>query len=68
MSGITLHGKSAIEIPVKLVLWGNTSKSRLYKFEWGQKWVPNSLCKYNDESKTLIIEEWFYNKLKNESQ
>ena len=58
-----LHGNSAVKVNAKKVMWGITDKARLYDIDGGEKWIPNSLCKYNDEEKTLVIEEWFYNKL-----
>lgn len=63
MSNIFLHEKPAVKVNAEFVLWGVTLKAKLYNIDGDEKWIPNSLCEYNDEENTLIIEEWFYNKL-----
>jgi len=69
MTNIFLHGKPAVKVHAKVVLWGNTSTSQLYNIDGDKRWIPNKLCAYNDEEKTLIIEDWFYHKLfENESR
>jgi len=35
----------------------------LYNINGEEKWVPNSLSKYNDKKEVLTIEEWFYNRM-----
>jgi hypothetical protein len=63
MSNVFLHGKPAVKVNGEFVLWGVTDKAKLYNIGGNEKWLPNSLCEYNDKEKSLIIEEWFYNKL-----
>jgi len=63
VSNIFLHEKPAVKVNAKIVTWGVTDKAKLYNIDGDEKWIPNSLCEYNDKEKTLIIEEWFYNKL-----
>jgi hypothetical protein len=68
MSNVFLHGKPAVKVNGEFVLWGVTDKAKLYNIDGDEKWIPNSLCEYNDKEKSLIIEEWFYNKIfENES-
>jgi hypothetical protein len=63
MPNIFLHGKNVVKVNAKKVMWGMTTRAQLYNIDGDEKWVPNSLCEYNDKEKSLIIEEWFYNKL-----
>ncbi len=58
-----LHGKRAVKVNAKYVLWGVSEKAKLYNIDGDEIWVPNSVCEYNKKDETLIIEEWFYNKL-----
>ena len=63
MSNVFLHGKRAVKVNAKFILWGITDKAKLYSIDGDEKWVPNSLCEYDRKNKTLVIEEWFYNKM-----
>lgn len=63
MSDIFLHGNRAVKVNATKVMWGITGKARLYNIDGDEKWIPNSVHEYNGKEKTLIIEEWFYNKL-----
>jgi hypothetical protein len=63
MSDVFLHGKRAIKVNAKIVLWGVTSKAKLYNIDGDERWIPNSLCEFDEKENTLLIEEWFYNKL-----
>jgi hypothetical protein len=65
MSDIFLHGNRAVKVNAKSKMWGVTDAARLYNIDGDDKWIPNSLCEYNEKEGTLIIEEWFYNKLFN---
>ena len=61
-----LHGKRAVKVNANHVMWGVGEKAKLYNIDGDERWIPNSLCEYNKEEKTLVIEEWFYNKMFNE--
>lgn len=63
MSTILLHGRPAVKVNAKKVMWGGTAKAQLYNINGEEKWVPNSLSKYNDKKEVLTIEEWFYNRM-----
>jgi len=63
MSDMFLHGKRAIKVNAQIVLWGVASKAKLYNIDGDERWIPNSLCEFDEKENTLIIEEWFYNKL-----
>jgi hypothetical protein len=63
MSDVFLHGKRAIKVNAQIVLWGVTPKAKLYNIDGDEQWIPNSLCEFDEKENTLVIEEWFYNKL-----
>jgi hypothetical protein len=63
VSNIFLHEKPAVKVNAKIVTWGVTDKAKLYNIDGDEKWIPNSLCKFDEKEGTLTIEEWFYNKL-----
>ena len=63
MSAILLHGRPAVKVNAKKVMWGVTPKANLYNINGEEKWVPNTLSKYNDKKEVLTIEEWFYNRM-----
>jgi len=63
MNDIFLHGKRAVKVNAKMVMWGITDKARLYDIDGDKRWIPNSLCKYDEKEGALVIEEWFYNKI-----
>jgi hypothetical protein len=58
-----LNGKRAVKVNAKPIMWGASNKARLYNIDGDEKWVPRSISKYNEKEGTLIIEEWFYDKL-----
>jgi hypothetical protein len=63
MNDVFLHGKRAIKVNAQIVLWGVTPKAKLYNIDGDEQWIPNSLCEFDEKENTLVIEEWFYNKL-----
>jgi hypothetical protein len=72
MNDITLHGKPAVKVNAKKVIWANTEKSKLYDIDGDEAWIPNSLCKFTADENwdksgdipgTLIIVEWKYNQI-----
>lgn len=79
ISEITLNGKPAVKVNAKQILWGNTNRAQLYDIDGDKRWVPFSVSKFEkskqsqeqldrgfhkgDVTGTLIIEQWFYNKL-----
>jgi hypothetical protein len=60
---VTLHGKRAVKVNAETVMWGVSEKAQLFNIDGEERWVPKSLSEYNEKEKTLIIEEWFYNKI-----
>lgn len=76
---LTLNGKRAVRVNAKVVTWGTTSKAKLYDIDGDQKWVPNSVSKFENSKEsqeqlergvhrgnitgTLLIEEWFFKRL-----
>lgn len=65
---LILHDKPAVKIHAFAVVPSPSGKCSLYNCEGDKVWIPNSLCKYDAEHKTLLIEEWFYNKLVSEGK
>jgi hypothetical protein len=63
MNETVLNGRPAIKVNAKHVMWGATDKAMLYDIDGDQKWVPRKVSKFNKQEGTLLIEEWFYNKL-----
>jgi hypothetical protein len=74
MAEITLNGQRAVKVNAEKILWANSEKAAQYDIDGDKEWIPNSLCKFTqtgDPNKTakgnvpgtLIIVEWFYNKL-----
>ena len=60
MSDIFLHKKPAVKIKAKLLrTWDH---SNLYDCEGDKKWIPDKVCKYDDNEKTIIISQWWYDK------
>lgn len=66
MTPITLNDKTAVKIKAKLI-W-QSDKTNLYDCEGSRVWIPKKLSYYDENEKTLIIEEWFYNKLVKEKK
>ena len=71
---ITLNDKPAVKVNAEKVVWGNTNKASLYDIDGDEEWIPKSLCKFTQTGDphstekgnipgTLVIAEWFYNKL-----
>lgn len=58
-----LNGCRAVKVNAKPIMWGASKKARLYNIDGDEVWVPRSLSKYDEKEGTLLIEEWFYNRL-----
>lgn len=72
MGEIMHHGKPAVKVNAKKIVWSNTAKSAKYNIDGDEEWVPHSLCTFTKNEEytrvgdipgTLVIQEWFYNKL-----
>ena len=61
IKSVLFKGKPAYKISATLIT--KLDKASLYDCEGDERWIPNSVCKYNAQDKSLVIIEWFYNKI-----
>lgn len=58
MSDIIVHDKPAVRVNAKFL--EKRGKAIHLDLEGDKKWIPLSLCNFNEKNETVDIQEWFY--------
>ena len=66
MENLVVNNQPAVKIKARLIK--KYDRFGFYNCEGDKVSIANSCCEYNDKDKTLLIQEWLYNRLVSEGK